>query len=1201
MVQKVPFSQTSGNTVTIGTGASRVIMGADSGNLKITDSQANVSVIEAGLGVQGGAAVTVVANNDVLAWPASPAGTLSYSSGNNTLFISNGSGWYKITTVNTSPNITLSVDSIKVGGSTGNTLDVTYTVVEPEGTPTTVTFANSGIANASQATIVHTTANNTLRITNTKATDWTGATLTVSATDGVNTGTDSLTIEYSSLEPVPDTVYDWAALTGFGNDKYNEFSKWGAGPPALTAMSNGTTISNLTWSNSTDQMLVGSVSPYGPKGYCMYFEGNDYLDITDQNIPGENADFEFGSGAMSIEMWFMSFDNSGTRTLFEMAATGQSQNVVGIKYNASTGWQVGGFDGNDIVGSPAYMNGIGLFDVCKWHHIAMCRDASDGLKFYVDGILVGSATVTGSATVKAFNRTSGTVRLGATQASAGNYFKGYIADVRIVKGAQAYAAAFTPPTETLADYSSGTTIFRTGLMPYISDTKDLTGRNYMNSLPRNTQTGADYYQDCGVEAIVASPYNMTSPWDKSIHGGSALFPTRNRQSGLYGLQSSTHSDVVAAFELTSSQDFSLECWVYIKSFYSDATNTGEQYSAGLSNFNQQILSGDNLPHSTSQRSGKLWIGFVDGELQFRKWGDSNYPKYDMDSATNPLQINTWYHIAGTRISNVAKLYINGQLRATESGAGIATEAISSGGFNVGTGFSGHITDVRFMKGQAAYTGNFTPPNGPLTQTGGKYPSETNVNVSMTATNCKILWNFEEGGIVDPVSHVPWRNSYGYAASASDTSQVKFSGIPTWAKGDNYQTVIPFNRYDFDNKAEIYKNLNGEWIENFWVPNGYTDYTLECWVRFEDHTESADKGGIFQFQQPTTSSGEQTHGPGIRCRQNTFRFFKEGNGGEQTSGVTCSDDTWYHVAITRQAIKHAQAGGHSTNCFVNGVLTNKWLANMNMANYYKTLFMGACENWTTDYSFLNMGDFRWTRDSKYPFEPKLQTLTTSTSFQAGQTVTASNTKLLTCHAASISDGSAGNHSLTTGGNAAVSNFAPIGGMYSVYFDGTGDYITTPSHADFAFGSGAYCMEAWIWRDRTSAANETFWGHQGYNTNNSTKVSTIQATDHFVWYYKGAGSNFDTTVEIPFQKWTHIAVCRKGTGANQAFVMINGSCVHTGQDDSSNSTADVFSVGGLAGLESFKGYISNMRVVKGQSVYDKDFQVPQSNLYGITAVS
>ena len=49
MVQKVPFTSATGNTMTIGTGTSRVVMGADSGNQKIQDSQSNTSIIEPGL------------------------------------------------------------------------------------------------------------------------------------------------------------------------------------------------------------------------------------------------------------------------------------------------------------------------------------------------------------------------------------------------------------------------------------------------------------------------------------------------------------------------------------------------------------------------------------------------------------------------------------------------------------------------------------------------------------------------------------------------------------------------------------------------------------------------------------------------------------------------------------------------------------------------------------------------------------------------------------------------------------------------------------------------------------------------------------------------------------------------------------------------------------------------------------------------
>ena len=69
MVQKIPLTQFTGNTVTIGAGTSRVIMGADSGNLKIQDSQSNTTIIEPGFGDTGFLGSSTVANNSSLALP----------------------------------------------------------------------------------------------------------------------------------------------------------------------------------------------------------------------------------------------------------------------------------------------------------------------------------------------------------------------------------------------------------------------------------------------------------------------------------------------------------------------------------------------------------------------------------------------------------------------------------------------------------------------------------------------------------------------------------------------------------------------------------------------------------------------------------------------------------------------------------------------------------------------------------------------------------------------------------------------------------------------------------------------------------------------------------------------------------------------------------------------------------------------------
>ena len=50
MVQKLSYTA---NSITLGTGTSRVILGADSGNLIVKDSDANTSIVEPGAGVQG--------------------------------------------------------------------------------------------------------------------------------------------------------------------------------------------------------------------------------------------------------------------------------------------------------------------------------------------------------------------------------------------------------------------------------------------------------------------------------------------------------------------------------------------------------------------------------------------------------------------------------------------------------------------------------------------------------------------------------------------------------------------------------------------------------------------------------------------------------------------------------------------------------------------------------------------------------------------------------------------------------------------------------------------------------------------------------------------------------------------------------------------------------------------------------------------
>ena len=405
MVQKVPFTSTSGNTMTIGTGTSRVIMGADSGNLKIQDSQSNTSVIEAGLGVVGTSAVSVVANPAALPFsPISSAGSMAFAQSTGALYISNGSGWYKVSLVNTAPSISLSSTTANPT-ATNLTLDFTYTVTEPEGTPTTVSIANSGIATTGNVAITHTTSNNHVRLVFDGTTEYAGdATVTLTVTDGVNTAAGTITITTSYYNKL--------------NTRYN----------------------SLLLKTKT----VNSTIPTAHKS--LYFDGTgDYLTVSSHASMSLDADF-------TIEYWVYN-PTSGNNWFFTL---GDAKTATGFEtYIGSSGSQFILYAGDSTRISSSTKPTVNA-----WSHVAVVRSSST-ITLYLNGVSLGtwssSATFSGNAYISAeyYN--------GAISSSGNNY----LTDVRIVKGTAVYTSNFTPTTERLTAITN--TSLLTCHLPYIAD------------------------------------------------------------------------------------------------------------------------------------------------------------------------------------------------------------------------------------------------------------------------------------------------------------------------------------------------------------------------------------------------------------------------------------------------------------------------------------------------------------------------------------------------------------------------------------------------------------------------------------------------------------------------------------------------------------------------------------------------------------
>jgi hypothetical protein len=107
-------------------------------------------------------------------------------------------GWYKIATTNESPTITLSATTATIEAD-NTTLDFTYTT-DDDAKITNVTVANSGFATVGNVAITHTTSNNHIRAVFDGTTAYTGATITVTATDGINQASGTMTINTSYSE-----------------------------------------------------------------------------------------------------------------------------------------------------------------------------------------------------------------------------------------------------------------------------------------------------------------------------------------------------------------------------------------------------------------------------------------------------------------------------------------------------------------------------------------------------------------------------------------------------------------------------------------------------------------------------------------------------------------------------------------------------------------------------------------------------------------------------------------------------------------------------------------------------------------------------------------------------------------------------------------------------------------------------------------
>ena len=199
-----------------------------------------------------------------------------------------------------------------------------------------------------------------------------------------------------------------------------------------------------------------------------------------------------------------------------------------------------------------------------------------------------------------------------------------------------------------------------------------------------------------------------------------------------------------------------------------------------------------------------------------------------------------------------------------------------------------------------------------------------------------------------------------------------------------------------------------------------------------------------------------------------------------------------------------------------------------------------------------------------------------------------------------DSSTNNFTITRNGNTTQGTFSPFSQTgWSNYFDGTGDYLSVANNAALNVGSGDFCIEAWF-NVSTVASQQSIVSNAGASGSDNTQIDIVSGNIRFA----SSATVWLTGSAVTTNTWNHVVVSRSGTTMS---LFLNGSRQATATNSTNFANANNYAtiVGGYPpSTAQFTGYISNVRIVKGSSVYDPTqttLTVPTAPLTAITNTS
>jgi hypothetical protein len=399
----------------------------------------------------------------------------------------------------------------------------------------------------------------------------------------------------------------------------------------------------------------GSVTPYWPNGYWSNnFPSavNSYLTIA------YNAAFNIASSTpFTIEFWFNTTGFGGVTNAFISGYNGAPSGWTVSFLGASNVFSFGLGD-TTILTSSSQTISVGV-----WYHFALVRNASNSISMYLNGTSIATP-VTNSGAIGA---TSQGPWIGGTP-GVGQYYHGYISNLRVVNGTAVYTSAFTPPTTPL------TAITNTALLTCQSNRFRDNSTNNFTLTPVSTPT---------VQAF--QPFSPAASYTSAAYGGSGYFG---------GSANYLSTPSISAIGTT---DFSQEVWVYPTS----------------------AIASDNLVFDAGVGAGTFLIlttttviGGVNGAV-------------GITSSAYTVPANQWTHLVYCRVGTTMSLFANG----TRIGTTTNSTSLAAGAYKISCAadvtrfFTGYISNLRFVSGNGLSPYNpssttITVPTAPVTAVSG---------------------------------------------------------------------------------------------------------------------------------------------------------------------------------------------------------------------------------------------------------------------------------------------------------------------------------------------------------------------------------------------------------------------------------------------------------------------------------------------------